>query len=423
MASNFVKISPKIKPSLQSGSFFPNNNASKASNINNQVLVGNFDTTVNSGNITYPFNNDVQIFNTQTDFVGFSSNSMFDSGNYNVIKTQILNNSPDTINLHVRYCNDNDVTKSQLKYTTTIDPEELFYRNIPVRNQYFQIAVEGVSDSGEATGNIQGELTLSRYTQMNIPTQIDEKVTSNDMAMNDRSINSFNDDVVLGRRSDVHKATRLGISDSITALEKTVWNANGLFNFTSNTATDLVLRSTSALDTGIDIVITGVDFADKIATDRITLAGTSNAFAITSFKVITDMRMVDETNVGVIKCASLTNNTFNYMDAGAGRSTSLIYMSPDKRSAVVQSLNISGRTTLNTDTHLELYKIENLNKKTLLYKDNRTDCELNNTVELNEPLTGTDIIYGVLKSSNVGIVGFGDSPYSCLLNVFEYDDN
>jgi len=423
MASNFVKISPKIKPSLQSGSFFPNNNASKASNINNQVLVGNFDTTVNSGNITYPFNNDVQIFNTQTDFVGFSSNSMFDSGNYNVIKTQILNNSPDTINLHVRYCNDNDVTKSQLKYTTTIDPEELFYRNIPVRNQYFQIAVEGVSDSGEATGNIQGELTLSRYTQMNIPTQIDEKVTSNDMAMNDRSINSFNDDVVLGRRSDVYKSTRLGISDSITALEKTVWNANGLFNFTSNTATDLVLRSTSALDTGIDIVITGVDFADKIATDRITLAGTSNAFAITSFKVITDMRMVDETNVGVIKCASLTNNTFNYMDAGAGRSTSLIYMSPDKRSAVVQSLNISGRTTLNTDTHLELYKIENLNKKTLLYKDNRTDCELNNTVELNEPLTGTDIIYGVLKSSNVGIVGFGDSPYSCLLNVFEYDDN
>jgi len=423
MASNFVKISPKIKPSLQSGSFFPNNNASKASNINNQVLVGNFDTTVNSGNITYPFNNDVQIFNTQTDFVGFSSNSMFDSGNYNVIKTQILNNSPDTINLHVRYCNDNDVTKSQLKYTTTIDPEELFYRNIPVRNQYFQIAVEGVSDSGEATGNIQGELTLSRYTQMNIPTQIDEKVTSNDMAMNDRSINSFNDDVVLGRRSDVYKSTRLGISDSITALEKTVWNANGVFNFTSNTATDLVLRSTSALDTGIDIVITGVDFADKIATDRITLAGTSNAFAITSFKVITDMRMVDETNVGVIKCASLTNNTFNYMDAGAGRSTSLIYMSPDKRSAVVQSLNISGRTTLNTDTHLELYKIENLNKKTLLYKDNRTDCELNNTVELNEPLTGTDIIYGVLKSSNVGIVGFGDSPYSCLLNVFEYDDN
>jgi hypothetical protein len=257
MASNFVKISPKIKPSLQSGSFFPNNNSSKASNINNQVLVGNFDTTVNSGNITYPFNNDVQILNTQTDFVGFSSNSMFDSGNYNVIKTQILNNSPDTINLHVRYCNDNDVTKSQLKYTTTINPEELFYRNIPVRNQYFQVAVEGVSDSGDATGNIEGELTLSRYTQMNIPTQIDEKVTSNDMAMNDRNINSFNDDVILGRRSDVYKSTRLGISDSITALNKTVWNASGNFNFTSNTATDLFLRSTSNLDTGVDIVITG----------------------------------------------------------------------------------------------------------------------------------------------------------------------
>jgi len=419
MSSNFIQFQPPKSKALQSGSFL-NQGIGIKSNINdNASFNGNeFKTSLSSGNVVYPFNFGVQTVGLPTDYLTFTSNSMVASGDFNVIKTSIDNSGLGDIKLRVLYNHEQNIKTSVERYSTTIRAGDIFYRNYPVENEYFSMSLENTSTNSTI---VKGKITMSKFTQFNAPAQIEDTINRFALADLSRDTNKYRDDILIDRIEDVTKVTRLGIVDTIQALEQTIYNEGQAFNFTSNIAQDLVLRSTEASDSGKEVVITGLGLADTTATDKITLAGTSNAFSLSSFKWIDNMTMVDSNNAGKLTCASVaTGEVFNIMDADAGRSTSLIYGCPTNKKSVLKDIKINGRSGLECATKVVLYKVKNNLHKTLLYKNNAVDSELNNYVNLNEGLTAGDVVYGHLTSSNTASA-LGDSSISVLMNVYEYD--
>ena len=419
MSSNFIQFEPPKSKALQSGNFL-NQGIGLKSNINDNASFGGnkFNTAIKTGNVAYPFNFGVQTTTVDTDYTTFTSNSMVASGDFNVIKTSIDNVGLGDIKLRVLYNHEQNIKTSVEKYSTTIKAGDLFYRSYPVENEYFSMSLENTSTFDTS---ILGNITLSKFTQFSAPSQIEDSINKFNLTNLSRDSNDFRDDVLVDRVDNVNKATRLGIVDSIQALEQTIYNEGQSFNFTSNTAQDVVIRSTEASDSGKEVLVTGLGLADTTATDRITLSGTSNAFSISSFKWIDNMTMIDSNNAGKLTCASVaTGEVFNIMDADAGRSTSLIYGCPTNKKSVLKDIKINGRSGLECATKVELYKVKKNLHKTLLYKNNAVDSELNNYIKLNEGLTAGDLVYGTLTSANTASA-LGDSAISVLMNVYEYD--
>tara|TARA_R110000744_G_scaffold71533_5_gene144193 strand:+ start:2033 stop:3304 length:1272 start_codon:yes stop_codon:yes gene_type:complete len=422
MSSNFIQFQPPKSKALQSGSFL-NQGIGIKSNINdNASFNGNtFNTSILGSNVAYPFNFGVQTVGVATDYANFGSNSMVASGDFNIIKTSINNYGAGNIKLRVLYNHDQNIKTSVERYSTTIKAGELFYRNYPVENEYFSMSIENTEQAGSTGTSVKGKVTLSKFTQFNAPAQVEDTINRFALADLSRATNEFKDDILIDRIEDINKATRLGIVDTIQSLEQTIYNEGQAFNFTSNTSQDVVIRSTEASDSGKDVLITGLGIGDTTATDRVTLTGTSNAFSVSSFKWIDNMTMVDSNNSGKLTCASVaTGEVYNVMDADAGRSTSLIYGCPTNKKSVLKDIKINGRSGLECATKINLYKVKNNLYKTLLYKNNAVDSELNNYIKINEGLSAGDLVYGTLTSANTASA-LGDSAVSVLMNVYEYD--
>lgn len=420
--SNFVQIQPLKSRRLQSGNFLSQGIGMK-SNINDNASFNGhiFNTELVSSNVAYPFNFGVQTAGLSTDYKNFSSNSMIASADFNVIKMSIDNYGLSDIKIRVLYNHEQNIKTSVARYSTTIKSGELFYRNYPVENEFFSLSIQNTGGLGSDKTNVKGKVTLSKFTQFNAPAQVEDTINRYSLTNLSRPTNDFNHDVLVDRIEGITKATRLGVVNSIQSLEQTIYNEGHSFDFTSNTAQDVVIRSTSASDSGKEVLITGLGIGDTTVTDRITLTGTSNAFAVTSFKWIDNLTMIDSNNTGKLTCASLSNgDVFNIMDTNAGRSTSLIYGCPTGKKSVLKDIKINGRSGLECDTKVELYKVKNNLYKTLLYRNNARDSELNNYVRLNEGLDAGDLVYGHLTSSNTASA-LGDSSVSVLMNVYEYD--
>ena len=419
MSSNFIQFQPPKSKALQSGSFL-NQGIGIKSNINDNASFNGheFKTSLSSGNVAYPFNFGVQTVGLSTDYANFASNSMVASADFNIIKTSIDNYGAGDIKLRVLYNHEQNIKTAVERYSTTIKAGDIFYRNYPVENEYFSMSLE---NSTTANTKVNGKVTLSKFTQFNAPAQVEDTINRFSLAGLTRETNEYRDDILIDRIEDVTKATRLGVVDTIQSLEQTIYNEGQSFNFTSNTAQDLVVRSTEASDSGKEVLITGLGLGDTTASNKITLAGTSNAFSLSSFKWIDNMTMIDSNNTGKLTCASVASGeVFNVMDADAGRSTSLIYGCPTNKKCVLKDIKINGRSGLECATKVELYKVKNNLHKTLLYKNNAVDSELNNYVSLNEGLSAGDVVYGHLTSSNTASA-LGDSSVSVLMNVYEYD--
>jgi len=419
MSSNFIQFQPPKSKALQSGNFLSQGIGIKSNINDNASFNGNkFNIELFSSNVAYPFNFGTQTVGVATDYANFASNSMVASADFNIIKTSIDNYGEGDIKLRVLYNHEQNIKTSVERYSTTIKAGEIFYRNYPVENEYFSMSIENTT---QANTRVKGKVTLSKFTQFNAPAQVEDTINRFSLAGLTRETNEYRDDILIDRIEDVTKATRLGVVDTIQSLEQTIYNAGDSFNFTSNTAQDLVVRSTEASDSGKEVLITGLGLGDTTSSNKITLAGTSNAFSLTSFKWIDNMTMVDSNNTGKLTCASLASGeVFNVMDAEAGRSTSLIYGCPTNKKSVLKDIKINGRSGLECATKVELYKVKNNLYKTLLYKNNAVDSELNNYVSLNEGLTAGDVVYGTLTSANTASA-LGDSAVSVLMNVYEYD--
>ena len=277
MASFSTSIPPLIQNKSLSSGTYPVQSIGRQSTLQYETAaviakVGNFTSNIGTANIGVPLNGNVEY--TAASLFNTTSNIMVPTTNFNIIKLDIDNSTGDTdIILDVYYSTENNFRQSKKRYTTIIERGELFYRNYPVENTYFNFTCRNPDEANRA--KFKGRCSPSRYTQFNTPTQLNDKIdrfTLGDVA---RVANNYEDDILIGRVQDVVKSDRLGITDSITQTKMTLWNNPSAFNFTSNSTTDIVARSDSATDL-MDILISGKDSLDKKVTETITLNGTSN---------------------------------------------------------------------------------------------------------------------------------------------------
>lgn len=427
--SNYVRTAPSINKSFTSGTYFnqgiPNNtDLSNDKHFYTSLFTSNIGTSNTSFVHQKP-----QIQYTPDQLSGsLTSNAMIPSSNYNVIKIDIKNkgewNQNDygsNILLNVHYSLTPSLADATTKYSTIIQGGTNFYRNYPIENQYFGVSIKNLDPANEAV--LDGKITLSKYTQFDVPSQIKDPINRFSLSNINRNANNFSDDVLLNRVEDVFQTARIGTCDNILATRQTLWNNGTAFNFTSNTATDVVLKSFSPSDTG-QVSITGKDEFENKVEDIVTLAGTSNVFAVNNYKVIDEIVCLgDFNNQGKVIVSRLTDGeVMNVMDAEAGRSTSLIYVVPDDTKAILRTLNINGRSSLNTQTKFKLYKVVDNLRNVLIYQNDIRDDMININIPIEIMLDAGETVYAELTSLNVG-GGLGDSVYDAKLNIFEYNES
>lgn len=424
MASlNFIP--PKIpNKSLTSGKYPIQSNGTSGGTVEYEcpAMNGSFTSNVSTSNISIPLLKcpDYTVAEFASDLM--TSNGMVNLSNFNIVKLDIDNTQGETnLVLDVYYNTKPNLKTAKKKFTTIIERGELFYRDYPVFNQFFNFTTRNTDEASRAVFN--GQCTLSRYTQFNVPTQLSDQINRFSVGTIDRVSNDFYNDILINRVQDVVKTDRLGVVDSITATTQTFWNNPSHFNFTSNVASDIYLNSTDASDT-MDVLITGRGFNDTKAQETITLTGTTNALGLLSFKIIDNMEVTSPTvNAGVVKVYRQTDNeVMNVMDAGAGRSTSLIYCAPENTKSVVRHLTFNGTTGLETESKIKLYKVVENVREVLVYQNNTRDAQVIENIDLDILLNGTDSLYGVIESANVAST-LGDSFFSGRVNILEYADS
>lgn len=386
-----------------------------ASIVNNGIFTSNIGTS----NIGIPLSGE-RLEYTQNEFDNkLMSNAMVDTSNFNVIKLDIDNSNGDAnIVLDVYYGTTNNLSLATKRFSTIISAGELFYRNYPIANQYFNFTCKNVSEADNALFN--GRATMSRYTQYNVPNQISDDINRFSLATVERTGNSFDNDILIGRVQDIVKTDRIGVMDSVQALKQTIWNNNSAFDFTSNVTSDIIANSSSNLDT-MTILISGKGFADEYKSEQLTLAGTSNVFGLLSYKVIDDI-VVSEgtTNNGNVKIQRVgTGEVMNYMNKGAGRSTSMIYVCPPNTKSILKEFSLNGTTALNTESVVKLYKVVDNERSILVYQNNTRDSQIIENQNLDIALNAGETLYGEVDSTNI-TSNLGDSYFSSRLNVIEY---
>ena len=433
MSSNYSKIAPTLKKSFVSGTGL-NQGLNPSPNINDNYTFKNNTFTSNIGfsNICYPLNSSFQTSDLTLFDFSPASNAMISSADFNVIKIDI--SSKDTTydtRLDVYYSHDGVYGNADVRYSTIITGGTNFYRNYPIENEFFSISLRNLG--GEVLtdfSNLEGRVTLSKYTQYNAPVQIGDEIDRFKMGSLVREGSDFEFDVVNDLVKDVKKVNRQGIMPTdLGKAEMNLWGA-GIYNDfnVSNDFRPLVIRSeggNASNDNGKVVTIKGIATGNEYIVENVTLAGTSNAFTIGEYKFIGDMFLKDGGQVegDYIICAdSQSGVPYNYMDGVSNKTTSLAYTAPSETSSIIKDISLNGRTNLVNDSIFNLKKINfTSNSIESLYQNRTSDSDINTVVPLNIKLDAGDCIIGEMREGNSSnITTEGITTMVGRLNIYEF---
>ena len=436
MSTKFTVQAPSINKSFQSGQILggtkkvPNIDLVAAGFVNSE-----FTANISSSNTFYPFHDSggistVNDANSILAFDGFTSNGMINTQSFNIIKVDLHNRSDYAMKISAFYSNTNDLNNSHIKYSTIIGAGDVFYRNYPVENKFFNMAITKLGGDETTYAEIDGKVSMTKFTEFNTPNQLSDTINRFNMSNVNRDGNDFLNDILIDRVEDVTKTSRVGIIDSILNEKQNVWNFDGNQDFSSLTNTACVVRSSSINDTNLKLVVKGWsdDTTDKLEEEEVELNGTSNVGMIVEFKAISDMRIrsADNTvkfnNEGDVEIYRFnTNELMAQMKAGQGRMTSFQYITPPNYRSIIKKLQVNGNSGFNLESKLNLYKVEGATgTRELIYQNNEFDSHINNQIDLDVSLLPLDIVYAEVNSSNIGLELFGDSQYFVRANILEY---
>lgn len=414
---------PVIKKAYQSGLYLPNNNPKRTSELVNHHFPGSLFSTImpTTSNTIYPFSN------VDLDGLDFKANNMINSDQFNVIKVDLNTHecvNPTRINIH--YCQSDVLTDSNVKYSTIIAPNTNFYRNYPVENKYFNISFENMlTVDPTSNGTVNGNITLSRFTEFNPPIQTEDLTDRFMMNNATRITNSFDDDISLENRiTDVTRFTRMGITNNINALEQLNWDEGSNFDFGNTTFTTVNIVSSDAGDAGKEVAIRGLRSTGEVAEEVLVLGGTSNSTtSVRSYNCIDDIKVLSANNLGNLKVKRATNaELMCYSQTQSGRSTTLSYICTDKGKSIIKTLSLLGHIGLTHATKFSLYKINSFGERKMLFNSNIENGPIDNSYELNEILQPSERVYGELISGSTVSVG-DDTKMTSRLDILEYSTN
>jgi hypothetical protein len=423
---------PFISKEFHSASYIPNASSKKGAIDGNYSFPSgsNLRQRIGASNTAYPLIPTVEQL-TVTNNYNFSGNVMTPTANFNVIKVDLnTKDCTDPVKLNLHYGVSRELGDSSIKYSTVIAPNTNFYRNYPVSNDFFSVSMQNESTTSNAL--VEGNITLSKYTQFNPPIQTQDLADRFVMNNASRINNSFEDDITLSNRvKDVVRESAMGITNSVGVLKKLNWSLDDNFDFLNKTATTVNLISDSASDNGTFFVIRGQLADGTRITEGLISNGTSNVTSSNSYTCIDaiDPFFIPGNNVGNIRVNRSTDGTpMCYSQAESGRSTTLSFINDSKAYSIVKTLSLVGHIGLNHETKFRLYKttVDAINeRKVLVFETNIKNGPINEEFKIDQLLIKSDRLYGELVSSSATSLGDDTRLVSNLdiVTYYLFDEN
>jgi hypothetical protein len=280
------------------------------------------------------------------------------TSNYNVIKVSIdtlhdnnLEKNYLLLNLKQGHYKD----KLSTTYSTPILTGTNFYRNYPVENEFVNLEIQN-----EYAANIHANISveLSRYTQYNPPTQLQDVVQWKELANLNRDGASFDEDVARGLFKPIINVDVFGYVENANT-DRMVCPIEVQPNL-SNVYTEVYAVSDSNTDQG-EIFLSGDtdESVDGRVNNGITLFGTSNStISVNRYRSV-DSVTFPFTNTGNISIYhNGTTNALSYVPKGYARTSNCLYYVSTRSQVIVNEVKVESISTMN-DGELRISQYNN----------------------------------------------------------------
>ena len=254
-----------------------------------------------------------------------TGNVMIDTKETNIINLS-LDNTENTQNLdlQVSYNTVNDSGNASVVYQTTARKLEHFYQTYPTRNRFMML--EAVGNNLTSNISFNGSVRLSKYTQFNTTSQIRDFTNRNTLAINNRDLNDYYEDVIRNKINDVefNRANGAMFELPVSAGTHIIGNGSQTIPDLWSTRTDekIYLKS-DTLDTST-IAVTGISSNGSYHVESINLNGTSNSVISSNrFMCVNDLIGVSSGNVSANSADS--GQLLNYLESGNYYSNQAIF--------------------------------------------------------------------------------------------------
>tara|TARA_R100001086_G_scaffold229377_1_gene149242 strand:- start:282 stop:1508 length:1227 start_codon:yes stop_codon:yes gene_type:complete len=254
-----------------------------------------------------------------------TGNVMVDTSETNVINLSIDNTqNQQNLELKVSYNTIDDCSNASAVYLTSAEKLNHFYQTYPTRNRYVMIEADG----SNLTSNIgfTGSLRLSKYTQFNTSSQLRDVTNRNTLALNERSLNDYYEDVIRNKIKDVQFNTASGHFFELPQVSGVhiVGSGNQTVPNLWTTRTDeKIFLKSDTIDTN-SIGITGISSNGSFHVETINLNSTSNsAPSIHSYLCVNSMVGTSAGNVSAN--SSDSGQLLNYLESGNYYSNQAFY--------------------------------------------------------------------------------------------------
>ena len=379
----------------------PNQNAFK-SNITVQPSI-NYDVFKN-------YKNDLEPISTSNfNVIGVSVDT-------NIINSNgfPINNNDDIIFLDVlQGHNKSDMVVS---YSTPILPNNVFYRNYPVKNNLCNIRFRNEKSSNV---HVSYDISLSKFTQFNPPSQLGDDVEFAEMSNLIRSGNDFYDDVSREKFENAKIINRFGyLKDNVNS--KQIISPILLEENTSNTFTEVFGVSDSASDV-FNMDISGETDLFNLGriNNRISILGTSNStISINRYKYIDTVDLLGNNNTGNISIYKTgTFDAVAYIPKGFANVSSPIYYINKIEEGVLKEVKLNGSVKIQNGS-VQVRLAQGSSVKTI-WSSGIINSDVKNVWKPDYKIPSNSTIYAIVEDIDTTI--YADERIDISMKILKYE--
>lgn len=420
--NRYFSAYPTLNPSYLSGGTTRTDNGSFTYQ---DVVVPN--TQGSSSNITIQPKIDSLVFKDKN-----GNGDAIATDNFNVIKVSCdtnlrpinpagfpvhINNDGETIFMDILQGLSSD--NLAVTYTTPVNTREVFYRNYPVNNSFFNVRFR---NERSANIHISYEVSLSKFTQFNPPSQIGDKVPFAEMSNLNRNANMFYDDVSRGKFGNAEIINTFGFCEkniSTTQILSPVYIQEN----TANTFTKVTGISDSVSDT-FELQVSGqTNFLDlgRIS-NGIEINGTSaGTNSINQFRYIDTVDFPEgSTNTGNISIfRNGTTDLVAYIPQGFRNVSSPIYYINRLEEGVLKEVKLTG-TTIMQEGQIEVRLARGVDIETI-WTSGIVDGKTETSWTPDYLIPSDSTVYAIAKNINTTAFASGAERIDLSLKIVKYN--
>jgi hypothetical protein len=264
---------------------------------------------------------------------------MVDTIESNIINVS-LDNTPNSqnVDLRISYNTVNDSGNASAIYETTAERLTHFYQTYPTRNRFMML--EAIGNNLTSNVDLSGKLRLSKYTQFNTSSQIRDVTNRNTLAINNRDLNNYYEDVIRNKIKDVEFNIASGAMFELPTAAGTHIVGNGsqtVPNLWSNRTDEKIFLKSDSVDTN-SIGITGISSNGSYHVESINLNGTSNSVAsIHNYMCVNSL--IGNSSGNVSANTSESGQLLNYLESGNYYSNQALYGSTIHQTTYIKRLH------------------------------------------------------------------------------------